>query len=88
VAEETHPVHPGRRSPSSANGIGGYGGKSQRRLAVGGHERVVHKAPASVKQAENSTAAKLFLNRQLSAEMQNGSFNGWSVRTDVTPRRD
>ncbi|KUL32163.1 ABC transporter substrate-binding protein [Streptomyces regalis] len=40
---------------------------------------------AVLKQAGNSTAAKLFLNWQLSTEMQNGSFNGWSVRTDVTP---
>ncbi|MCL8011233.1 ABC transporter substrate-binding protein [Streptomyces sp. AS02] len=40
---------------------------------------------AVLKQARNSTAAKLFLNWQLSTERQNGSFNGWSVRTDVTP---
>ncbi|MEW2121016.1 extracellular solute-binding protein [Streptomyces sp. NPDC005474] len=40
---------------------------------------------AIFKQAKNSTAAKLFLNWQLSTEMQNGSFNGWSVRTDITP---
>lgn len=40
---------------------------------------------AVLKQAKNSMAAKLFLNWQLSTEMQNGSFNGWSVRTDVTP---
>ncbi len=40
---------------------------------------------AILKQAKNSTAAKLFLNWQLSKEMQNGSFNGWSVRTDITP---
>ncbi|WP_371657715.1 ABC transporter substrate-binding protein [Streptomyces sp. NBC_00280] len=40
---------------------------------------------AVLKQAKNTTAAKLFLNWQLSKEMQNGSFNGWSVRTDVTP---
>ncbi|WP_319053562.1 ABC transporter substrate-binding protein [Streptomyces europaeiscabiei] len=40
---------------------------------------------AILKQAKNSTAAKLFLNWQLSKEMQNASFNGWSVRTDITP---
>ncbi|MDX2546460.1 ABC transporter substrate-binding protein [Streptomyces sp. WI04-05B] len=40
---------------------------------------------AVLKQAKNTTAAKLFLNWQLSTEMQNGSFNGWSVRTDITP---
>ncbi|MFI5820586.1 ABC transporter substrate-binding protein [Streptomyces rishiriensis] len=40
---------------------------------------------AVLEQARNSTAAKLFLNWQLSKERQSGSFNGWSVRTDVTP---
>ncbi|KND28225.1 ABC transporter substrate-binding protein [Streptomyces acidiscabies] len=40
---------------------------------------------AVLKQARNSTAAKLFLNWQLSAERQRSSFNGWSVRTDITP---
>ncbi|MFE1922125.1 ABC transporter substrate-binding protein [Streptomyces asoensis] len=40
---------------------------------------------AVLEQAKNTTAAKLYLNWQLSTQMQNGSFNGWSVRTDVTP---
>ncbi|MGW3291514.1 ABC transporter substrate-binding protein [Streptomyces sp. NPDC001002] len=40
---------------------------------------------AILKQAKNPTAAKLFLNWQLSADRQQGAFNGWSVRTDVTP---
>jgi ABC-type Fe3+ transport system substrate-binding protein len=40
---------------------------------------------AVLKQAKNSTAAKLFINWQLSVEHQQQSFNGWSVRTDVTP---
>jgi ABC-type Fe3+ transport system substrate-binding protein len=40
---------------------------------------------AILKEAKNTTAAKLFLNWQLSTERQKGSFNGWSVRTDVTP---
>ncbi|MCT9137604.1 ABC transporter substrate-binding protein [Streptomyces violarus] len=40
---------------------------------------------AILKQAKNSTAAKLFLNWLLSTEHQQQSFNGWSVRTDVTP---
>ncbi|MER5522483.1 ABC transporter substrate-binding protein [Streptomyces sp. NPDC002763] len=40
---------------------------------------------AILKQAKNPTAAKLFLNWQLSADWQQGAFNGWSVRTDVTP---
>ncbi|MFF4036321.1 ABC transporter substrate-binding protein [Streptomyces sviceus] len=41
---------------------------------------------AVLKQAKNPTAAKLYLNWQLSTEVQERSFNGWSVRTDVTPR--
>ncbi|MFE3034140.1 ABC transporter substrate-binding protein [Streptomyces canus] len=40
---------------------------------------------AILKQARNTTAAKLFLNWQLSTEWQKNSFNGWSVRTDITP---
>ncbi|MFJ4964182.1 ABC transporter substrate-binding protein [Streptomyces sp. NPDC088729] len=40
---------------------------------------------AILRQAERPAAAKLFLNWQLSAERQKSSFNGWSVRTDVTP---
>lgn len=40
---------------------------------------------AVLKQAANPTAAKLYLNWQLSAEVQKNSFNGWSVRTDIAP---
>jgi ABC-type Fe3+ transport system substrate-binding protein len=40
---------------------------------------------AILKQAANPTAAKLYLNWQLSLGTQQASFNGWSVRTDVTP---
>lgn len=40
---------------------------------------------AILKQAKNPTAAKLYLNWQLSTTQQQGSFNGWSVRTDITP---
>ncbi|MFC3572019.1 ABC transporter substrate-binding protein [Streptomyces yaanensis] len=40
---------------------------------------------AILKQAANPTAAKLYLNWQLSLSQQQASFNGWSVRTDVTP---
>ncbi|MGH1553390.1 ABC transporter substrate-binding protein [Streptomyces sp. L7] len=39
---------------------------------------------AILKQAKNATAAKLYLNWQLSAAQQQASFNGWSVRTDIT----
>ncbi|MEU6355413.1 extracellular solute-binding protein [Streptomyces sp. NPDC047072] len=38
-----------------------------------------------LKQARNTAAAKLFINWQLSTEWQQNSFNGWSVRTDITP---
>ncbi|MGP4043644.1 ABC transporter substrate-binding protein [Streptomyces sp. 2A115] len=40
---------------------------------------------AILKQAANPTAAKLYLNWQLSTARQQAAFNGWSVRTDVTP---
>ncbi|MBE8474847.1 ABC transporter substrate-binding protein [Streptomyces justiciae] len=40
---------------------------------------------AILKEARNTAAAKLFLNWQLSTDWQKNSFNGWSVRTDVTP---
>jgi len=35
--------------------------------------------------AKHPAAAKLYLNWQLSAPVQQASFDGWSVRTDVTP---
>lgn len=55
---------------------------------VPGHAVLVaEQRTAILQQAKNSTAAKLFLDRQLSTEMQNGSFKGWPVRTDVTPRQ-
>ncbi|KOV88495.1 ABC transporter substrate-binding protein [Streptomyces sp. NRRL WC-3618] len=40
---------------------------------------------AILKQGRNTTAAKLYLNWQLSTAQQQSAFNGWSVRTDVTP---
>ncbi|TDC73236.1 ABC transporter substrate-binding protein [Micromonospora sp. KC606] len=40
---------------------------------------------AILKQAKSPTAAKLYINWVLSAERQQRAFNGWSVRTDVTP---
>lgn len=36
--------------------------------------------------AAHPAAARLYLNWQLSPAVQQNSFNGWSVRTDVTPR--
>jgi ABC-type Fe3+ transport system substrate-binding protein len=35
--------------------------------------------------AKNAAAAKLYLNWAISRDVQRNSFNGWSVRTDVTP---
>ncbi|MCL6731690.1 ABC transporter substrate-binding protein [Streptomyces neyagawaensis] len=40
---------------------------------------------AILRRAAHPTAAKLYLNWSLSTERQQGSYNGWSVRTDVTP---
>ena len=40
---------------------------------------------AILKRAARPAAAKLYLNWLLSTEVQRQSFNGWSVRTDVTP---
>ena len=40
---------------------------------------------AILKAARNTTAAKLYLNWQLSTGTQGASFSGWSVRTDITP---
>ena len=43
---------------------------------------------ALLKQAAHPAAAKLYLNWQLSVPVQQNSFTGWSVRTDVTPAGD
>ncbi|KPI27435.1 ABC transporter substrate-binding protein [Streptomyces sp. NPDC054950] len=40
---------------------------------------------AILEQAAHRTAAKLYLNWQLSTATQQASFNGWSVRTDIAP---
>ena len=78
------------RSAQKAIGVGGSGSP----LSTGPVKWVVpDSAPfmawgqraAILKQAANPTAAKLYLNWQLSLGTQQASFNGWSVRTDVTP---
>jgi ABC-type Fe3+ transport system substrate-binding protein len=78
------------RAGTHAIGVGGSGAP----LATGPVKWVVpDSAPfmawgqraAVLKQAANPTAAKLYLNWQLSLATQQNSFNGWSVRTDVTP---
>ncbi|WP_380159352.1 ABC transporter substrate-binding protein [Kineococcus sp. R86509] len=43
---------------------------------------------ALLKRAAHPAAAKLYLNWQLSVPVQQNSFNGWSVRTDVKPAGD
>lgn len=40
---------------------------------------------AILKGARHPAAAKLYMNWQLSPERQQAAFNGWSVRTDITP---
>ncbi|MDX3310988.1 extracellular solute-binding protein [Streptomyces sp. ME08-AFT2] len=75
-----------------AIGIGGGGSLTApptspvRFVAADGHPFMAWGQRAAIlKQAAHPTAAKLFLNWQLSPQRQNGSSNGWSVRTDVTP---
>ncbi|MFF1442277.1 ABC transporter substrate-binding protein [Streptomyces sp. NPDC058295] len=78
------------RAGTHAIGVGGSGAP----LSTGPVKFVVpDSAPfmawgqraAVLKAAKNTTAAKLYLNWQLSTEVQRNSFNGWSVRTDITP---
>ncbi|MDN3027637.1 extracellular solute-binding protein [Streptomyces sp. S.PB5] len=78
------------RAGTHAIGVGGSGAP----LATGPVKWVVpDSAPfmawgqraAILKQAAHPAAAKLYLNWQLSLGTQQGSFNGWSVRADVTP---
>jgi ABC-type Fe3+ transport system substrate-binding protein len=38
-----------------------------------------------LKRAKHPAAAKLYLNWSISPAVQQASFDGWSVRTDVTP---
>jgi ABC-type Fe3+ transport system substrate-binding protein len=40
---------------------------------------------AILKDAKHTTAAKLYMNWQLSVARQEAAFNGWSVRTDISP---
>lgn len=75
-----------------AIGIGGAGSLTApasapvRFVAADGHPFMAWGQRAAIlKQAKNPAAAKLYLNWQLSLTQQQASFNGWSVRTDVTP---
>lgn len=74
-----------------AVGVGGsplQSATSPTRLVVpdGDHPFMAWGQRAAIfKQAKNPTAAKLYLNWQLSTARQQASVNGWSVRTDVTP---
>ncbi|WP_328444184.1 ABC transporter substrate-binding protein [Amycolatopsis sp. NBC_00438] len=76
----------------AAIGIGGAGSLTSpasapvRFVVADGHPFMAWGQRAAIfKQAKNPTAAKLYLNWQLSLTQQQASFNGWSVRTDVTP---
>lgn len=40
---------------------------------------------AILAEAKRPAAAKLYLNWALSTAVQQNAFNGWSVRTDITP---
>lgn len=75
-----------------AIGIGGAGSLTApasapvRFVVADGHPFMAWGQRAAIlNQAKNPTAAKLYLNWQLSLTQQQASFNGWSVRTDVTP---
>lgn len=74
-----------------AVGVGGSAipsATSPTKLVVpdGGHPFMAWGQRAAIlKQAKNPTAAKLYLNWQLSTARQQTTVNGWSVRTDVTP---
>jgi len=75
-----------------AIGIGGAGSLTApasspvRFVVADGHPFMAWGQRAAIlAQAKNPAAAKLYLNWQLSLAQQQASFNGWSVRTDVTP---
>jgi ABC-type Fe3+ transport system substrate-binding protein len=75
-----------------AIGIGGSGSLTApptapvRWVAPAGHPFMAWGQRAAIlKDADHPTAAKLYLNWQLSTARQSISTNGWSVRTDVTP---
>ncbi|WP_327699162.1 ABC transporter substrate-binding protein [Streptomyces sp. NBC_00459] len=77
---------------SKAIGIGGAGSLTlppaapTRWVVNGNHPFMAWGQRAAILDgAKNPTAAKLYLNWQLSVARQQASFNGWSVRTDVTP---
>jgi ABC-type Fe3+ transport system substrate-binding protein len=75
-----------------ALGVGGSGSLTApatspvRWVAPAGHPFMAWGQRAAIfKDAAHPTAAKLYLNWQLSTARQAASTNGWSVRTDVTP---
>ncbi|MEU9169844.1 ABC transporter substrate-binding protein [Streptomyces sp. NPDC048420] len=80
------------RSGEKAIGVGGSGGlvapssSPARFVAADNHPFMAWGQRAAILgQAANPTAAKLYLNWQLSTATQQNARNGWSVRTDVTP---
>ena len=79
-------------SGQKAVGLGGSGSLTApatapvRWLAADGHPFMSWGQRAAILAgAKHPTAAKLYLNWQLSVARQQASFNGWSVRTDVSP---
>jgi ABC-type Fe3+ transport system substrate-binding protein len=76
---------------TKAVGVGGSGSltspsTTMKWVVADGHPFMAWGQRAAIlKQAANPTAAKLYLNWSLSTGRQQASFNGWSVRTDVTP---
>ncbi|SOD89927.1 ABC transporter substrate-binding protein [Streptomyces sp. Ag109_G2-15] len=80
------------RAGQKAIGVGGSGSLTApasspvRFVVADGHPFMAWGQRAAIlRRASHPTAAKLYLNWQLSVERQQASFNGWSVRTDVTP---
>ncbi|MEV6401499.1 extracellular solute-binding protein [Streptomyces bobili] len=80
------------RSGQKAIGIGGSGSLNSapssptRFLVAEGHPFMAWGQRAAIlRQAAHPATARLYLNWQLSTAQQQASFNGWSVRTDITP---
>jgi ABC-type Fe3+ transport system substrate-binding protein len=77
---------------TKAIGIGGSGSLTSpstaavRWVVPDGHPFMAWGQRAAIlAEAKRPAAAKLYLNWALSAAVQQNAFNGWSVRTDVTP---
>jgi len=68
----------------SAGSLLATGGASRWALPAEGHPFMAWGQRAAIlKQGAHPTAAKLYLNWMLSPELQQASYSGWSVRTDI-----